>query len=148
VTFNLSFTHRVPFSEWNSGGSRLRQPIVPVLLRVGDAEVSMLATLDSGADACLFHSDYAEALGLDIYTGRATPVSGISGGTMMPWTHDVELEVGGIALGMVPVDFSADMGDDFTDQLVGRTGVFERLRVGFWQSRNLVFLGRDPGKST
>ena len=136
----IEFSHSVTYKRWQG----VERPLVYVTLQHSGLETSTYALLDSGADQSLFHAAIAADLGIDIYTGAPSQMEGVvAGATMMTWTHLVELTVGGISVGVVPVDFQDGERDDWSDQLIGRAGVFDNLRLAFCQAGRRIYLSRD-----
>ncbi len=124
------------------------QPLVPITLRSATEETLTYAILDSGADATLLHASIAEDLGLELGDGTKTEIYGIKPDEPVTgYTHLLEVNIGGIRIGQVEVDFSDEIDDDWTDQLIGRHMVFDRLRIGFRQSlaKGWVYLAADGG---
>ena len=121
-------------------------PLVPVTLRSAGISTTTYGILDSGADSTLFHASLACDLGIDVTQGVSTEIFGINPDEPIEaFTHAVGVEVGGIDLGVVEVDFSEDIDDDWIDQLIGRHMVFDRLRIGFRQALQdgWVYLGPE-----
>lgn len=138
----IDFGKRYPYKRWESA----THPLVLVTLRHGDRETSFYGLIDSGADQCLFHSSYAVDLGIDPYTGTPSRIEGITDAApMMGFTHILDMIVADFELKGVPVDFADGpmMRDGWTDQLVGRDVVFDRLRIGFRQGRQAMYLGAE-----
>jgi hypothetical protein len=45
--------------------------VIPVVLRSGENQVQVAASVDTGAAFCIFGTEIAEALGLDLTSGAA-----------------------------------------------------------------------------
>lgn len=99
---------------------------VPTELRVGDRKVELLARLDTGAQHCIFERKYAEALRLDVESGRPQRFVTMAG-SFVAYAHEVTLYTLGIEFSAV-VFFAHDPA--FSRSFVGRTGWLDRLRVG------------------
>jgi hypothetical protein len=82
--------------------------------------------IDSGASCCLFHSDIAEYLGIDLKTGRLQMTNGI-GGVEETWLHDICLFIPGGAI-QITAGFKENLS---VAGLLGMTGFFEHFRVTF-----------------
>src|SRR5689334_9230740 len=75
----------------------VQRPIIPITIRNPRTkqEIRHQALVDSGADLCIFSSDIAELIGVDVAAGRKQMVSGVVAGEARPYyLHDVELVVG------------------------------------------------------
>ncbi len=82
--------------------------------------------VDSGATHCLFHSDIAEVLGLDVKSGARQITNGI-GGREETWLHEVMLHIPGGA-----VRVTAGFKDGLSVAgLLGMRGFFEHFHVAF-----------------
>lgn len=138
----VDYPTRIHYVNWLSA----RHPLVLITLRFAGRETTTYAILDSGADSTLLHSSHAEDLGVAIATGTETEIHGINPDEpIIGHTHLLDVEIGGIHIGEVEVDFSDEIGDDWTDQLIGRHMVFDRLKIGFRQSRTPgeIYLAAD-----
>lgn len=87
------------------------------------------ALVDSGADFCIFHGLFGEAIGLDVRAGKTQPFRGVTSGKAKAYVHQVILEVSGVG-GKVPVGFSYDLETPFRG-LLGQRGFFELFKVSF-----------------
>jgi len=83
---------------------------VPIELRVGERKVELLARLDTGAAHCIFERQYAEALGLEVESGRAQRFRTMTG-SFVGYEHEVTLHTLGIEFTAV-VFFAEDPGMD------------------------------------
>src|SRR2546426_5808083 len=69
---------------------------IPTELRVGNQRVELIARLDTGAAYCIFERRYAEALGLDVESGRPQRFRTMSG-SFVAYEHEVTLHTLGIS---------------------------------------------------
>lgn len=53
--------------------------------------IQLNALVDSGADASIFHSSIAEALGLDLESGETREFFGVSGHSIQAYFHPIKL---------------------------------------------------------
>jgi hypothetical protein len=84
------------------------------------------AIIDSGATRCLFHSDFASHLGLDLAAGELEITQGI-GGSESVYLHDITLYIPG-----GPVKIKAGFKDNLpVAGLLGMNGFFEFFKVSF-----------------
>jgi len=91
--------------------------------------VSILAIVDSGADASTFHVDIAARLGIDLATCRAEQRV-TAGGPATVYVCSVRLEVEGKRFD-ADVDFNPALHP--TVALLGRHDVFRQFQLGFDQ---------------
>ena len=84
------------------------------------------AIIDSGAARCLFHANFAAAIGLDLKSGEPEILNGI-GGPEETWLHDITLfTYGG------PISIRAGFKEDLPlAALLGMNGFFEHFNVRF-----------------
>jgi hypothetical protein len=104
---------------------------------VGNRKVELLARLDTGAAHCIFERKYAEALGLEVESGRAPRFRSMAG-SFVAYEHEVTLHPLGIEFSAA-VFFAEDPA--FHKSFVGRTGWLDRLRVGIVDYDRMLFLG-------
>jgi len=78
--------HRLEFAEVYDYSGEDESVVIPVVLRSGANEVPVAASLDTGASFCIFGTEIAEALGLDL-TSWAEP-SGCIGFGLALIHHD------------------------------------------------------------
>ncbi len=100
---------------------------LPVILTVSSNQsVRLLAKLDTGASFCIFQRVYAEQLGLDVESGNrqsiATPTGRFDAFGHRIRVQSFEHEVESV------VYFAAD--DNFSRNVLGRTGWLDRFRLG------------------
>lgn len=91
--------------------------------------ISCHALVDSGADFCIFHGLFGEAIGLDVRAGKTQPFRGITSGVAKAYVHEVVLEISGVG-GKIPIGFSYDLTTPFRG-LLGQRGFFELFKVSF-----------------
>jgi hypothetical protein len=87
------------------------------------------ALIDSGATHCLFHSDIAEAIGIDDFrSGIVSSTSGIVGGSSMDlYAHEIRLYIGADNFKIIGY-FSEGLP---LPCLLGRRGFFDKYIVTF-----------------
>ena len=138
----LHFSEQHPFHSHPSGAF---YPMVPVtLIGKGARRVDTFALVDSGADTTMLHARWLKRLGLAFQAGRQETRGGISkDNPVNVYVHRIGLIVGNSTLVRCDVDFSEEIGDDVTDQLVGREVVFNRLRFAFRQKVQMLYLSPE-----
>lgn len=84
------------------------------------------AIIDSGATRCLFHADFASAIGLTLRSGTPEVTNGI-GGPETVWLHDIALHIPG-----GPVNVRAAFKENLPiGGLLGMSGFFEHFNIRF-----------------
>lgn len=77
-------------------GSSLLKPIIPVGVSYRDKELKYTALIDSGADFCIFDSEVAEYLNIDVHSGKREVFGGIQEREgSEAFFHQITLNVGG-----------------------------------------------------
>ena len=84
--------------------------------------------VDSGADTCLFHGAVGETLGLNVKSGRKSPMKGVTSKEGEVFYHTVVVSLDGQEVESV-VGFSYDL--DMPFGLLGQVGFFDSFRVCF-----------------
>lgn len=84
------------------------------------------AMIDSGAGRCLFHANFARAIGLNLKSGEREFLTGI-GGPEETWLHDITLRACG-----GPIKIRAGFKENLhIAALLGMNGFFEHFNVNF-----------------
>lgn len=112
---------------------------IPDELRVGGQGVELIARLDTGAAHCIFERRYAEALGLDVESGRMQRFRTMAG-SFVAYEHEVTLHTLGVEFPAI-VYFAHDSG--FNRSYLGRCGWLDRLRIAIIDHDRLFFLSAD-----
>jgi hypothetical protein len=89
------------------------------------------AMVDSGAADCMFPESVAQAIGIDLKTGKKEQRTGI-GGTQDVWIHPIQLYVG---LEVITINAAFAKALPVAG-LLGRIGFFEHFKVTFDPSSN------------
>jgi len=115
-------------------------PIIPVVLRRGDATIASMALVDSGAAKCIFDAQYAEALGIaDVEAGNPVKFEGVTGATFVGYQHEVSLIVGGNSFANVLITFAEGMPDNAAG-ILGQDGFFDLFPIKFTYSKHQIEL--------
>ncbi len=109
---------------------------IPTELSVGNENVALIATLDTGAAHCIFERRYGEELGLDVEAGRTQRFRTMAG-FFVAYEHEVTIHTLGIEF-PAAVFFAQDAG--FTRNFLGRSGWLNRLRIGIIDYDRLLLL--------
>jgi hypothetical protein len=124
-------------------GSGVERPIIPITVRNPSTKQSIgyFALVDSGSDICIFASEIAELIGLDVTAGRQVMVGGVVQGESRPYyLHEVDIEVGGSPR-RATVGFMPELSKN-GHGLLGRDGFFDRFTfVKFEQPKSTVEVG-------
>jgi len=120
-------------------------PVVPIRLNNRGRVADTVAMIDTGADVCLFHSKWAQKVGLRLKAGRLDVIGGIEGGPGIEcYVHRITLMVGYAGKKIrCEVAFSEEIGEDIEDQLIGREIVFDRMRFAFRQGQSTFYVGHS-----
>jgi hypothetical protein len=95
------------------------------------------AIIDSGAGRCLFHANFAAALGLTLRDGDREVLNGI-GGLEETWVHDIVLHTFG-----GPIPIRAGFKENLPlAALLGMNGFFEHFDITFEGSTQRCILDR------
>ena len=123
----------------------LDRPIVALLLNKGEKSVIAYATVDSGADNCVFPASIGLALGIDLPNPRGSLFSGSRDEPQVAYYEQIEvtilpMESQEIPTGQEPLSFPLYAG--FCDTLehvgmglLGHAGFFSRFEVRFHAAR-------------
>lgn len=99
-------------------------------LTVGAEPFDYSALIDSGADFCIFDAGIAEALKLEVTSGKRISFSGVQeAGGAEAYLHDVIILIGGTKH-KIPIGFSYDIAKDGYG-ILGQRGFFDIFSVKF-----------------
>ncbi len=104
------------------------RPVITVALQYQNTKQKFSALVDSGADACLFPKDVAEVLGIDVKSGQRTFFTGIGGGEIPFYFHEIEIFIGEYQI-RAKVGFSTSTIG--TTGLMGQQGFFDSFIISF-----------------
>ena len=85
------------YKRYRTGdGAVIERPVIPILVRNPRTmqSVGYEALVDSGSDHCIFSSEIAEIIGIDIASGEREDVGGVVAERPI-YFHNVEISVGG-----------------------------------------------------
>lgn len=110
-------------------GPGILRPVISIEVEHEDRSVPYEVLVDSGADFCIFDSQIGEILGIDIESGEARNVAGITGVIETYYVHPLTIRVGGypfkIKAGFLPGVSRFGYG------VVGQIGFFDIFVVKF-----------------
>ena len=111
-------------------------PIIPIKLVSKNNLVYTSALIDSGASICLFKSEIANQLGINLEKGKEILLEGISGKISI-YIHSVSVEIENTKH-IIPIGFSDEYTASFN--LIGRKGFFDKFQINFNEKHLLVEL--------
>jgi hypothetical protein len=117
------------------------EPIISVGLQIQSVWQPLRMYVDSGAMYSVLKSRFADDLGFDYRQGERINLQVGSGGLMIVYLHELEMQIGGERFSC-RVGFSNQLGVPF--HVLGRVDVFERFKVCFREQQRLVTF--DPVK--
>src|SRR3990172_2418803 len=113
------------------------KPVIPLKL-INEQNKSKMINLhgliDSGADATILSAEYGEAIGLEVKVGKAEKFSGVGGGEIAVYFHEVVFNVGGYEW-TAEVGFTYDKG---VVAILGQVGFFEKFRIVFYYPKKTI----------
>ena len=109
-------------------GKHFHRPVVDVEIFGPNCSISTFALVDSGADNCLFHLEYAKAIGIDIGKCKKSITMGVEGGKMEIYLTDIEIKIKGLEKIKVQVGF---IKSNSVNGLLGQIGFFDQNRIKF-----------------
>jgi hypothetical protein len=124
----------------------LDRPIVALLLNRGERNVIAYATVDSGADNCVFPASIGIALGVDIPNPRSSLFSGSRDERQIAYYEEIQatilpMESAEIGADQEPISFPLYAGFCETLEhvgmgLLGQEGFFSRFAVNFFHAQS------------
>lgn len=114
--------------KYKKYGPGVLRPVIPVEVEFGNLAVPYEVLVDSGADLCIFDSQIASILGINVLKGIKNQVTGVTGFPEDYYVHHLTIKVGGsehkIDVGFMPMRNSAY-------GIVGQKGFFSVFIVKF-----------------
>lgn len=134
--YQLSFKSRIPYEPLEAGIT------IRVRLQSGGKIFGCLASVDTGATACLFQREVGESLGLDIEAGQPERFSTLIG-PLPAFGHEVTMQVAGLTY-QTTVYFAEFQG--LPRNLLGRLGWLQQIRFGLVDYDEMIYLSdyNDP----
>jgi len=130
VPHPLSFRVRYPYKPDKRGVS------VPVSLISGTETVKLFASVDTGAEYCLFERGFAEALLIEPEQGTRLDFETVTG-TFRAWGHELTLDILGVRTHAVVYFFD---NPEIKKNVLGRNGWLNRVRLGVVDHDLFVYL--------
>lgn len=104
------------------------RPIIPVEVSCNGIDIPYEVLIDSGADICIFDSNIADILGIDVVKGIRHEVWGITGVPEYYYLHRVTIVINGLKY-KTDVGFMNLRNQSFG--IVGQKGFFDKFTVKF-----------------
>lgn len=110
--------------------------VIPVVLRSAVKQVPIAASVDTGASFCMFGTEIAEALGLDLTSGIPKRFRTANSG-FQAYGHEVQVA----ALGVTTESMVYFFADPMIDRnVLGRTGWLDRIRFGLIHHDSKIYI--------
>ena len=121
-----------------------KMPFLEVRLRNGENYIDVDCLVDSGAVDSMFHTDFADELGIDLHGREQRDYCAVDGNVMRGWVVPLQLEINGIAH---PVHIEVAFVEENEIPLLGQTGFFDSFEVRFRGFHGLfeIIPVLDPG---
>lgn len=110
-----------------TGDPWTRRPLVRVTLKGPRRDMELTALVDSGSDYSLFHTDVAEALGIDLTACERSSIAGIEHVPALSFLTDVPAHVDHLAPVTIPIMF----WERQPVSIIGQVGFFDQHRIKF-----------------
>lgn len=128
--------HQLEFTFIYGYSSEDESVVVPVILRVGEKQVRLAASIDTGASFCVFGAEIAEALGFAPDRGDRMRFR-TANSVFEAVGHEVEINVLGVVANAM-VYFFIDPAID--KNVLGRVGWLDRVRLGLVHHDSKLYL--------
>ena len=128
--------HQLEFAQAYDYSGDGESVVIPVVLRFGENQVRVAASVDTGASFCLFGTEIAEALGLDLTSGVRKRFQ-TANSRFEAYGHEVKLTVLGVATQSIVYFFADPMIDK---NVLGRTGWLDRVRLGLIHHDSKIYV--------
>ena len=110
-----------------------RRPVVDVELFGPKKSIKTIALVDSGADYCLFNSEYAKSIGINLKDCEKDRTIGVEGEGKDIFICDLDIQVKDLGKIKVPMGF---IDSKSVIGLLGQTGFFDLHRIKFERNHN------------
>jgi hypothetical protein len=127
----LTFTEELAYDEDPDGIP------IPVTLSYGIETAIISAKIDTGAGVCLFTHEIGLQLGVPIEQGIPIVLSGISGGSLEAFGHEVTIQTGDLSFQSI-VYFAKHRG--LPRNFLGRQGWLRNIKLALVDYDNLLYL--------
>lgn len=114
--------------KYKQFGPDTLRPVIPIEIEYNDLITPYEVLIDSGADICIFNSQIAEVLGIDLLKGIKSQVNGITGFPEDIYIHTMRIKLGG-------KHYRIDVGfirmSNTSYGVLGQKGFFDKFLVKF-----------------
>lgn len=114
--------------KYKQFGLDILRPVIPIEIECNNLITPYEVLIDSGADICIFNSQIAEVLGIDLLKGIKSQVNGITGFPEDIYIHTIRIKLGGkhyrIDVGFIQMS-NTSYG------VLGQKGFFDKFKVSF-----------------
>jgi hypothetical protein len=128
--------YRLDFAQVYDYSGEDESVMIPVVLQAGAKEVRVAASVDTGSSFCIFRTEIAEALSLDLTSGIRKRFR-TANSSFDAYGHGVELDTFGFRTHSFVYFFAEPMIDR---NVLGRTGWLDRVRLGLVHHDNKIYL--------
>jgi hypothetical protein len=104
------------------------RPIIPIRVEMDGQWIRYAVLVDSGSDANIFDRVIADVLGIDVESGEAAEMTGVTGAVQPFYFHNIMLQVGTHRVA-VRAGFTDLSGKAYG--VVGQRGFFDQFKVTF-----------------
>lgn len=108
-------------------------PLLQATLKHGNQTITLDCLVDSGASSCLFSTDIASLLGIDLTTATPEEYCGIGDVVISGYTFPIKLKIKGFDKW---IDVDAGFIDENEMPLLGHSGFFEQYEITFRAYQN------------
>lgn len=121
-----------------------KMPLLEVRLRNGENYIDVDCLVDSGAVDSMFHTDFADELGIDLTGLEQRDYCAVDGNIMQGWVAPVQLEINGMDR---PIQMYVAFVEGNEIPLLGQSGFFDSFEVRFRGFKGLfeIIAVLDPG---
>lgn len=109
------------------------RPIIPVSLQYKDKSIYYEALIDTGADFCIFPTELASTLGINLNPNRIIYFSGVGGQSLKGFITNVILRVGEINLSTKIV-----FAESGSTRVLGQRGFFDHFDVKLSYQKQVI----------
>lgn len=121
-----------PYKEINS---RIKRPIVPLIIKSDTCFILYHGLIDSGADHCIFSLEIAKELGLQLSDKDRAEFIGIGKDSVKGYWGEIDIKIGNLIY-TTEVIF-ADISD-FSHGILGQQGFFDHFDVKLSYSKQII----------
>jgi len=124
------------FPPYNPTLKWISRPLIPIILIGPTGSWEGHGLIDSGADRCLFNSEIAKQIGINISQGSTENFSGIEGGNLKASLHKVKLQVIGMSEEIeITAGFVTSPG---VAAILGQDGFFDAYKIKFEKDHGII----------